>query len=182
MNLNQWFDKGMDYETYVASMTVKQDELLHIYKKLAFTKDDLLNFESLRPKNLRCIVLSADWCGDAALCVPIFQRIAEESNITLHFLLRDDNLELMDQYLTNGTSRSIPKFIFINEAGHETMVWGPRSPQWEEEITRERSALPDKSAPNYDAMSKEMYARFKTKRTSDPFVWKDVINDFKRLL
>ena len=42
-------------------------------------------------------------------------------------LLRDQNLELMDQYLTNGTSRAIPIFVFIDQNGNERAVWGPRA-------------------------------------------------------
>ena len=54
---------------------------------------------------------------------PIIQRMAEVSQIELRFLIRDENLELMDQYLTNQTARSIPIFIFIDEAGEEKAVW-----------------------------------------------------------
>ena len=40
--------------------------------------------------------------------------------------MRDENLALIDSYLTNG-GRAIPKVIFIDtETNQELAVWGPR--------------------------------------------------------
>ena len=51
------------------------------------------------------------------------KRISEVANIDMSLLIRDENLELMDQYLTNGTARAIPIFIFIDKDGNEQAVW-----------------------------------------------------------
>ncbi len=73
------------------------------------------------------VVLTEGWCGDASQNVPLFNLIEKNcSNLTLKILLRDDNPELMDQYLTDG-SRSIPKLIcFEQESLRECFTWGPR--------------------------------------------------------
>ena len=72
-------------------------------------------------------VLTEAWCGDAAQIVPVINKIAEESQgkIVLDLLLRDENLDLMDQYLTNG-GRSIPKLICYDANNTELWNWGPR--------------------------------------------------------
>ncbi|GGB06883.1 hypothetical protein GCM10011511_32950 [Puia dinghuensis] len=74
------------------------------------------------------LVLTEAWCGDAAHITPIMQALAALNPlITLRFLMRDDNLELMDRYLTNGVSRSIPKLIGLDTATlEELFTWGPR--------------------------------------------------------
>lgn len=76
---------------------------------------------------LKWVVLTEGWCGDAAQIVPVLNKIAEASNgkIEVELLLRDENLELMDKYLTNG-GRAIPKLICLNESGKEIWNWGPR--------------------------------------------------------
>ncbi len=72
-------------------------------------------------------VLTEGWCGDAAQIVPVFYALATvNTNIHLHLLLRDENLELMDQYLQNGKSRSIPKLVVTNDNLEELFNWGPR--------------------------------------------------------
>ncbi len=76
---------------------------------------------------LHWLVLSEGWCGDAAQNLPALEKIAEHSHGKIHLrvLLRDENTELMDQWLTNG-GRSIPKLIQLNAAFEVTGSWGPR--------------------------------------------------------
>jgi hypothetical protein len=74
------------------------------------------------------LVISEGWCGDAAQILPIINKMALESNkkIDLRIVLRDENDELMSQYLTNG-GRAIPKVVVIcKEAGIVRADWGPR--------------------------------------------------------
>ncbi|OMQ12725.1 thioredoxin family protein [[Flexibacter] sp. ATCC 35103] len=74
------------------------------------------------------LVLSEGWCGDAAQILPVINKMALASHkkIDLRIVLRDENAELMDQYLTNG-GKAIPKVIVIcKEAGIVRADWGPR--------------------------------------------------------
>lgn len=81
------------------------------------------------------LVITEAWCGDAAQSLPIINKMAEASdNITLRLVLRDENLDLMDQFLHNGRSRSIPKLICIDAITHDVVGdWGPR-PQEAQEL------------------------------------------------
>nr|WP_319776167.1 thioredoxin family protein [uncultured Sphaerochaeta sp.] len=73
------------------------------------------------------MVLTEDWCGDSAQNLPYIVKIAEQNPlVNLRILPRDENLDIMDQYLTNGTSRSIPKLVAFDETGNEIFQWGPR--------------------------------------------------------
>jgi len=73
------------------------------------------------------LILTEGWCGDAAQNIPIIEKIAaENANIETRYLLRDENLELMDKYLTYN-ARSIPKLICLDaETFEEIGTWGPR--------------------------------------------------------
>lgn len=72
------------------------------------------------------MVLTEDWCGDSAQLLPIIAKIASLSdNITLKILYRDENPDIMDQYLTNG-KRGVPKLVAFSRAGEELFTWGPR--------------------------------------------------------
>ncbi|KJD31729.1 thioredoxin [Tamlana nanhaiensis] len=78
-------------------------------------------------KPMTWLVITESWCGDAAHVLPVINKIAElNDNIDLKFVLRDENIELMDAFLTNG-GRSIPKVIMIdNETGKVVNTYGPR--------------------------------------------------------
>lgn len=72
------------------------------------------------------LVLTEGWCGDAAQNLPVLHKMAElNENIHLKLVLRDENLELMDLFLTNG-GRSIPKLIALDKDNNVIETWGPR--------------------------------------------------------
>lgn len=73
------------------------------------------------------LILTEGWCGDAAQNLPVMAMIEEVCpRVELKLLLRDENLDLMDQYLTNN-GRSIPKLICVEkESLKELFTWGPR--------------------------------------------------------
>ena len=73
------------------------------------------------------LIITEGWCGDAAQNLSVIEKIAAESaNIETRYVLRDENLALMDKYLTYN-ARSIPKLIaFYAETLEEIGVWGPR--------------------------------------------------------
>ena len=72
------------------------------------------------------LVLTEGWCGDAAQNLPVINKIAElNENIELKLVLRDENLELMDLFLTNG-GQSIPKLIVLDKDHNALKTWGPR--------------------------------------------------------
>lgn len=83
------------------------------------------------------IVLTESWCGDAAQNVPVLQKLAEMNPlIDLRLVLRDDNDELMQQYLTNG-GKSIPKLIAVSaDLEKELFTWGPRPATAQIEVKR----------------------------------------------
>ncbi|APZ45742.1 thioredoxin family protein [Polaribacter reichenbachii] len=72
------------------------------------------------------LLIAEGWCGDAAQNIPVIHKMAElNKNIDLKIVLRDDNLELMDLFLTNG-GRSIPKLIALDNENNVIDTWGPR--------------------------------------------------------
>jgi hypothetical protein len=87
------------------------------------------------------LVLTESWCGDASQSLPVIHALAELNPlISLRLLLRDENLELMDRYLTNGVSRSIPKLIAVDAVTSEVLfTWGPRPAALQESFEGMRS-------------------------------------------
>jgi len=78
-------------------------------------------------KNKRTFLLLAEgWCGDAAQLTPIINHVAKNSeNLDLKIVLRDENEDLMNQFLTNG-GKAIPKLIILDEENNVLNTWGPR--------------------------------------------------------
>lgn len=94
-------------------------------KTLKITKADVDILKRFDHKMI-WLVLAESWCGDGAHMLPVLNKIAQiNPNIQLKIVFRDDNLELMDAYLTNG-NRAIPKVIMIDEeSGNVIGTYGP---------------------------------------------------------
>lgn len=96
-------------------------------KTLKFTDEVVDKIKSVDQKVL-WVVLSESWCGDASPALPVMHKFTEiNPNISLSIILRDENLHIMDQFLTNG-GRSIPKLIAVDvKENTVAATWGPRS-------------------------------------------------------
>jgi thioredoxin-like negative regulator of GroEL len=95
-------------------------------KNAEIAEESLEAFKNISQKQT-WLVISEPWCGDAAQTLPFLNKIAQLSaNIDLKIVLRDENPELMDQFLTNG-SRSIPMVIMLDADFNVIDTFGPRS-------------------------------------------------------
>ncbi|HEV2458818.1 MAG TPA: thioredoxin family protein [Ktedonobacterales bacterium] len=100
-------------------MTRNQERFETNERRLALDPADVAPFKAL-PQPLNVLVLAEDWCGDVIDNLPILGRLAQESGkLNLRVFLRDQNPDLMDQYLNQGQFRSIPVFAFFDERFHE---------------------------------------------------------------
>jgi hypothetical protein len=111
------------------------------------------------------LILTEGWCGDAAQIVPVLEAVARTSNgrFSTHYFLRDENLDLMDRYLTNG-GRSIPKLVVLHaDTLIEVAQWGPRPAEAQQVFveTKAQGASHEEFAEKLHAW----YARDKTQAT-----------------
>ncbi len=90
------------------------------------TNQAILDTLSSLTQKLTFIVLTESWCGDAAQTIPVIYKVAEASDkIDLKIAYRDENLDLMNQFLTHG-NQAIPKLIVLDNSNNIIAHWGPR--------------------------------------------------------
>lgn len=181
MDLNKWFDKGITPETYIELLEKHKDSFTQIYNNFKLPTDDDF-FESLEEQNLRAVVLAEPWCGHCMLTVPVFLRLAEKTAMPVRFLLRDENLELMDQHLTNGKSRSIPIYLFIDKDGNEVKKWGPIANKTKQFTDEQKAKLPSKDAEDYDEKFKELITVMTHTFHEDSDFWYGTYDSMKQVL
>jgi hypothetical protein len=95
-------------------------------KTMKVSDENSLHLKNLQ-KHYLWIVLAEGWCGDAAQLLPIFNKMANESEaIEMKIAFRDENIAVMNLFLTNQ-AHAIPKLIIIDkETGNVINHWGPR--------------------------------------------------------
>lgn len=98
------------------------------WDKRAVLGDELVETLGTLNKKQTWVVLTEGWCGDSAQILPFINKMAELSDkIELRIILREEHPEIMDLFLTDGKSRSIPKLIILDSETLEVLGdWGPR--------------------------------------------------------
>jgi len=109
--------------THFSMLNVKRMDRLD--KKIELSEDTILRLQKLDKKQL-WLVLTEGWCGDAAQNLPVIEKMAKQSShIELRLILRDENPEVMNLFLTNG-AQAIPKLISFDEELNVLFTWGAR--------------------------------------------------------
>ncbi len=118
---------GNEKTEALAEYTKLNDRRMKRWDKTLKVSDEAL--QSINQFNTKTtwLVLTESWCGDAAHVIPVINKVADlNDNIDLRLVLRDENPDLMNAFLTNG-GKAIPKLIAINEESKNVInTFGPR--------------------------------------------------------
>jgi Thioredoxin len=141
MVTKQRFAQGMTFQQYLDQMTTNKDKFLEGMAAVHLTPQDRAVFAGRR-EPLYILVLTEDWCGDALTNFPVLARMIEgAANVEMRVFLRDQNPDLMDQYLNRGLHRSIPIFVFFDEGMKEIARFVERPPKVTEHMEQKQLEL-----------------------------------------
>jgi Thioredoxin len=122
------FGQGMTVAEYIAQMSMNKDRLLAALDSIALAPRDAQVLERFAATR-RILVITEDWCGAAIASLPFVIKLAETvPTIETRIFLRDENADLMDQFLKDGRYRSIPVFVFLDEDMQELARFIERRP------------------------------------------------------
>ena len=146
------FEHALTYADYVAGVAVNRDQFEHYYQTVRLTDDDVAFFRqaAARPSGpAELLAIAEAWCPDVFRGLPVFARIAEASNMTLRVVLRDENPDIMDEFLLNGTARAIPVAVFYTKDHRYIAHWIERPAVAHAEIARVKAEF-SKHHPTVD--------------------------------
>ncbi|GIW08089.1 MAG: hypothetical protein KatS3mg060_2894 [Dehalococcoidia bacterium] len=187
------FAQGMTYDEFKAQMTRNRERLEQNEERLEIHPEDLAAFRNL-PRPLNVLVLAEDWCGDVIDNLPILGRLARESGkLNVRIFLRDQNLDLMDQWLFQGKFRSIPTFVFFDDDFNQVGLWIERPASATERRTKFREELyqrnpefgpPDRSIAELpeEIRTKLMQEMATAREAWKPLDNQDVIRDLRAIV
>lgn len=125
------FAQGLTYADFVAQATVNQDKFAANEKNVPLSPGDASFFRKAASHPggpAKILALAEAWCGDVYRELPTAARIAESAGMELRVFLRDRNLDIMEEFLSNnGKSRAIPVFVFYTDDLKYITHWTERS-------------------------------------------------------
>ncbi len=116
------FAQGLTYADFLAKATINHDKFEKNYESVPLTEEDVAFFRKAAgaPHGpAKILALAEAWCGDVYRELPTMARIAEATGMDLRVFPRDENPDIMDEFLSNnGKSRAIPVFAFYTADLH----------------------------------------------------------------
>lgn len=120
------FESGLKYEEYLSRIQRNKEKFEYNYRETVLTDDDVAAFRSLAtgPNGAaRVLALGEDWCPDVFRGLPVMARIAEAAGMDLRAFPRDENLDIMGEFLNQGQHQSIPTFVFYTSDHRYIAHW-----------------------------------------------------------
>lgn len=164
-NTNSGAEVNVDLTNYTA---LNNQRLKRLDKTLKLEPETIVFLKDFS-KNIVLLIITESWCGDAAQTMPMIHKIAVAGGIPLEIVLRDDHLDLMDAFLTNG-SRSIAKLIILDSKTNLPLqTWGPR-PSGATALVEHEKATKGELSPEFKEELQTWYNKDKGKDTERDLV------------
>ena len=124
------FAQGMTMAEYLAQMTANRERFASAIERTAIGPADAELLDRLGGAR-KVMVITEDWCGTSIMYVPFVAKLVEgRADVELRVFLRDENPDLMDQYLKQGKYRSIPVIAFFDADMRELARFIEQRPAW----------------------------------------------------
>lgn len=152
------FASGMTYPQYLDHIKRNRERFEHNYKETVLTDDDVSTFREIAQRErgvARVLALGEDWCPDVFRGLPVMARITEAAGMELRVFPRDDNLDIMNEFLNRGESQSIPTFVFYTKDHRYITHWIERPAKANAEIDEVRKLFEGKSQDEARAAYRE---------------------------
>lgn len=142
------FKSGKTFWEYLDSGIRNRELFLENYEKTVLTEEQVAALKELasRPNGPHHIlVIGEEWCPDVYRGAGVAQRIAEAIGAELRFFERDQNKDIMQEYLNQGQFESIPVFVFYDKEHREICHFIERPQIANEQIHEVRKVIGDTS-------------------------------------
>jgi hypothetical protein len=143
------FLQGLSYQDWLAQIDRNEARFAENYEGTHVSAEDAEALRALvaRPNGpAKCLALGEAWCPDVFRGLPVMARIAEASGLDLRVFFRDQNNDIMAEFLKNGEFESIPAFVFYTRDHEYIAHWIERPALANEQM----SMLRDITAPLRD--------------------------------
>ncbi len=131
------FASGMTWQQYVEQIKRNREKFAYNYEETVVSDGDAEAFRSLAAKAdgpAKVLALGEDWCPDVFRGLPVMVRIAEAAGLELRIFPRDENLDIMNEFLKGGEHQSIPTFVFYTGDHRYLAHWVERPAKAEAEM------------------------------------------------
>lgn len=129
--------QGLSYTQWMEQIDRNQDKFIENYEGTQLDPEDVAAIKALVAKPngpAFCLALGEPWCPDVFRGLPVAAKLCEATGIELKIFFRDQNLDIMNEFLYKGEFQSIPTLVFYTRDHKYLCHWHERAQKANEEM------------------------------------------------
>ena len=129
--------QGISYKEWAEQIDRNQEKFQFNYDAMQLNPDDVAAIKKTMEKPngpATVMAIGEAWCPDVVRGMPVIAKLCEATGLDLKIFFRDQNVDLMNEYLYKGEFQSIPTLVFFSKNFEEMGVWHERAQKARDEM------------------------------------------------
>jgi thiol-disulfide isomerase/thioredoxin len=130
-------NQGISYQQWMEQIDRNQEKFQENYEGTTISPEDAAAIKDLMQKPngpAACLALGEAWCPDVFRGMPVIAKLAEATGLDLKIFFRDQNLDIMNEFLYKGEFQSIPTLVFYTRDHKYLGHWNERAQKARDEM------------------------------------------------
>jgi hypothetical protein len=131
------YEQGITWQEWMSQIDRNEEKFVENYEAMTLNEADVAAIKALvaRPDGpAKVLALGEAWCTDVVRGLPVMAKLAEATGLDLRIFFRDQNLDIMNEFLYKGEFQSIPVFVFYTRDHKYLGHWIERAKKAREEM------------------------------------------------
>jgi len=129
--------QGITYKQWMEQIDRNQDKFEDNYAGVQVNAADVAAIKATMQKPggpATVLAIGEPWCPDVFRGMPVIAKLCESTGLDLKIFFRDQNLDIMNEFLYKGEFQSIPTLIFYSNEMKQLGVWHERAQKARDEM------------------------------------------------
>lgn len=167
------FAEGMpSFAAWMAAIEKNKDAFQRHYDEWVPDMGDIEAVKALVASHgVKALVIGEDWCPDVWRGLPVIARIGELTGMEVRHFLRDQNKDIMAEFLKDGEFESVPAVVFYDGSHRYLGHWIERADRANAEMPALRKVLEgvERDTPAWE----EAMAKYRASTWDHAEDWRD---------
>lgn len=177
------YETGLEsFDAWMSAIEKNKDTFQRHHDEWQPEQADVDAIKALAEKHgVKALVLGEDWCPDVWRGLPVMARLGKMTGIPVRFFLRDQNKDIMSEFLKQGEFESIPTIVFYDKDHNYLGHWIERSDRANSEMPALAAIMAGKERDTPEWT--EARAKYLTKQWEMAEGWRDSqVSEIRALL
>ena len=128
--------QGITWKQWMEQIDRNEEKFQFNYDDHKLDSSDVEAIKAAMSKagGVTCLAIGEAWCPDVVRGMPVIAKLAEATGMDLKIFFRDQNIDIMNEFLYKGEFQSIPTLVFYDGNQNQLGVWHERAQKARDEM------------------------------------------------